>query len=73
MMGDSSAQNPMLVSMAESLKIVNKQIADITEVIEVLSAGGRDTTELRTKIAELNMRKARWEIALQEKGYSTEV
>lgn len=72
-MGDSSAQNPMLVSMAESLKIVNKQIADITEVIEVLSAGGRDTTELRTKIAELNMRKARWEIALQEKGYSTEV
>ncbi len=60
--------NETLTLIAESMKQLTDSIATAKELISALSEAGEDTTKLSQDLRALEVRKAKWDSMLKNRG-----
>ena len=64
-MGD----NQSLQVIADNIKNIDKQIAEVRELIDFLEEAKQDVSKPRSQLAALILEKGNWESALRNRGY----
>ena len=60
--------NEVLKSVGEDFVKINEQTVEAKEIMEALKEAGEDTVKMETEIRQLEIRKAKWERMLKNRG-----
>jgi DNA-binding ferritin-like protein len=63
--------HPVAEQVARDMNAAQNRINEARELLSLAKEAGEDVTDMEARIRELELRKNRWERALQNRGIST--